>query len=194
MSDLSFGSPWLLLLLPAAPLLALLPYWWKRGMGPVGMRYADTRLVSGMGTSLRLRVMPFVPGLRFLALALVIIAVARPQSGEAREVIRGEGGGHSDSVGHIGEHGGDGLSSAPVGCGEADHFGFHFGAEVRSDRLGGLFAGGVHAEPADVGSWGVAAFAWGRSACGGAADSGRDGDWQRAWDGREYAKGFDCGE
>lgn len=91
MSDLSFGSPWLLALLPAAPVLALLPYWWKRGMGPAGMRYADTGLVSGMGKSLRLRVMPFVSGLRFLALALVIIAAARPQSGEAREVIRGEG-------------------------------------------------------------------------------------------------------
>ena len=58
-------------------------------MAPVGMRYADT-VVSGIGSSLRLRVMPFVSGLRFVALALVIIAVARPQSADAREVIRGE--------------------------------------------------------------------------------------------------------
>ena len=59
-------------------------------MAPAGMRYADTRLASG-GRSLRLRAMPFIPTLRFLALALLIIAVARPQVAEAREVIRGEG-------------------------------------------------------------------------------------------------------
>ena len=91
MSDLSFGSPWLLLLLPGVAILAALPYVWKRQMAPVGMRYADTSLVSGIGSSVRLRVMPFVSGLRFVALALVIIAVARPQSADAREVIRGEG-------------------------------------------------------------------------------------------------------
>ena len=72
-------------------ILAALPYVWKRQMSPVGMRYADTGLVSGIGSSVRLRVMPFVSGLRFVALALVIIAVARPQSADAREVIRGEG-------------------------------------------------------------------------------------------------------
>ena len=91
MNDLNFGSPWLLLLLPGVALLAALPYLWKRQMSPVGMRYADTGLVSGIGSSVRLRVMPFVSGLRFVALALVIIAVARPQSADAREVIRGEG-------------------------------------------------------------------------------------------------------
>ena len=91
MSDLSFGAPWLLFLLPAAVVPAMLPYFWKRRMGPVGMRYGDTRLVSGNSRSLRLRVMPFLSVLRFLALALVIVAAARPQVGDAREVIRGEG-------------------------------------------------------------------------------------------------------
>ena len=91
MSDLSFGTPWLLLLLPGVLLLAALPYVWKRQMAPVGMRYADTSLVSGTGSSVRLRVMPFVSALRFVALALVIVAAARPQSADAREVIRGEG-------------------------------------------------------------------------------------------------------
>ena len=91
MSGLTFESPWLLFLLPAVVVLAGLPYWWKRQMGPVGMRYADTRLVSGNSRSLRLRVMPFVSGLRFVALALMIVAVARPQVGDSREVIRGEG-------------------------------------------------------------------------------------------------------
>ncbi len=91
MSDLSFESPWLLSLLLAVVVLAALPYWWRKRMGPAGMRYADTGLVSGSSRSLRLKVMPFVSVLRFLALALVILAAARPQVGDAREVIRGEG-------------------------------------------------------------------------------------------------------
>ena len=91
MSDLTFESPWLLLLLPTIAVPAVLPYLWRRQMGPVGMTYADTWLVSGSGRSLRLRAMPYLRALRFLALALVIVAAARPQIGDAREVIRGEG-------------------------------------------------------------------------------------------------------
>lgn len=91
MNDLTFASPWLLFLLPAAVFPAVLPYLWQRQMGPVGMRYSDTRLIAGNSKSLRLRVLPFVPVLRVLALALVIVAAARPQTGDAREVIRGEG-------------------------------------------------------------------------------------------------------
>ena len=55
------------------------------------MTYADTGLVSVGGRSLRLRLMPWVLALRFIALALVIVAAARPQIADAREVIRGEG-------------------------------------------------------------------------------------------------------
>ena len=91
MSDLTFGAPLLLLLLPAVLASALLPRLWRRRMGPVGLRYADTGLVSGSGMSLRLRAMPFSAALRFIALALVIVAAARPQAINAREVIRGEG-------------------------------------------------------------------------------------------------------
>ncbi len=60
-------------------------------MGSPAMTYADTGLVSTGGRSLRLRLMPLVPALRFIALALVIVAAARPQIADAREVIRGEG-------------------------------------------------------------------------------------------------------
>ena len=91
MSDLTFESPWLLLLLPTIAVPAALPYLLRRQMGPVGMTYADTWLVSGSGRSLRLRAMPFLRMLPFLALALVVVAAARPQIGDAREVIRGEG-------------------------------------------------------------------------------------------------------
>ena len=91
MSGLSFESPLLLLLLPVVVAVALLPYVWGRRMGPAGMRYADNSLVLSSGRSLRLRAMPFVTVLRFLALALVVVAAARPQAADAREVIRGEG-------------------------------------------------------------------------------------------------------
>ena len=91
MSGLSFDSPWLLFLLVVAPLLAMLPYLWRRRMGPAGMIYADNRLVSGNTRSLRLRLLPFVWALRFVALALLVVAAARPQVSDAREVIRGEG-------------------------------------------------------------------------------------------------------
>ncbi len=91
MSDLSFGSPWLLFLLLAVPLLAALPRLRRGLMGPAAMIYADTGLVSAGGRSVRLRLMPYVSALRFIALALVIAAAARPQIADAREVIRGEG-------------------------------------------------------------------------------------------------------
>ncbi len=91
MSGLTFGAPPLLLLLPVVLLPALLPYLWRMRMGPVGLRYSYTGLLSESGRSLRLRAMPFVAALRFLALALVIVAAARPQTVNAREVIRGEG-------------------------------------------------------------------------------------------------------
>ena len=91
MSGLSFESPWLLLLLPVVVGVGLLPYLWRRRIGPAGIRYADNSLVVSRGRSLRLRIAPFVPVLRFLALALVVAAAARPQVADAREVIRGEG-------------------------------------------------------------------------------------------------------
>ena len=91
MTDLTFQSPWLLFLLPAAVAPAILPYLWKQRMGPVTMSYPETGLLPDTRRSLRLRIMPFVSMLRYLALALVIVAVARPQLADAREVIRGEG-------------------------------------------------------------------------------------------------------
>ena len=91
MSDLTFQSPLVLLLLPVAIAPAVLPYLWKQRMGPAAMSYADTDLLPGARRSLRLRLMPLVSMLRYLALVLVVVAAARPQLADAREVIRGEG-------------------------------------------------------------------------------------------------------
>ena len=91
MGEISFESPWLLFLLLTVPLLAAAAYLLRRRTGPAAMRYADTRLVSAGGRSLRLRLMPYASALRFIALALLIVTAARPQIADAREVIRGEG-------------------------------------------------------------------------------------------------------
>ena len=91
MSGLSFESPWLLLLLPVVIAVGVLPYLWRRRVGPTGMRYSDNTLVISSGRSLRLRIAPFVPVLRLMAVALVVAAAARPQAADAREVVRGEG-------------------------------------------------------------------------------------------------------
>ena len=134
MSDLTFESPWLLLLLPTIAVPAVLPYLWRRQMGPVGMTYADTWLVSGSGRSLRLRAMPILRMLRFLALALVIVAAARPQMGDAREVIRGEGVDISialDISGSMGE-----TDLEPNRLGAAKEIIADFIAERRFDRIG----------------------------------------------------------
>ena len=134
MSEVSFASPWLLLLLLAAPLLAALPYWWRRRLGPAGMRYADNRLVSGNSRSLRLRLMPFVSALPFLALALVIVAAARPQVSDAREVIRGEGVDIAialDISGSMGQ-----TDFAPNRLGAAKQIVAEFIEERKYDRIG----------------------------------------------------------
>ena len=84
-------SAWMLLLLPVATAPFLLPYLWKKRMGPVGMRYSDVRLIDMSGGAFRIRLVQIEPLLRFIAILLVILAAARPQLGAVQEVIRGEG-------------------------------------------------------------------------------------------------------
>ena len=134
MSDLTFQAPLLLLLLPAAVAPAVLPYLWKRRMGAGAMSYADTGLLPATRVSLRLRLVPFVPVLRFLALALVIVAAARPQLADAREVIRGEGVDIAialDVSGSMGE-----MDFEPNRLGAAKEIIADFISERKYDRIG----------------------------------------------------------
>ncbi len=86
-----FASPYLLFLLPVVLALALRP-WYARGRTrPAAMRFTRTDAARTASSSWKLRIRPFLALLRWLALALLIVAAARPQSSEAREVIRGEG-------------------------------------------------------------------------------------------------------
>ena len=134
MNGLTFDSPWLLLMLFAVPVLGALPHVWRGRMGSAGMRYADNRPLSASSRSLRLRAMPFVSALKFVALALVIIAAARPQVSDAREVIRGEGVDIAialDISGSMGQ-----ADFAPNRLGAAKQIVAEFIGERKYDRIG----------------------------------------------------------
>ncbi len=73
-----------LLLLP----LPALRYW--RGK-PATLQYSDLQLVHGLPRSARLRLRWLPPALRLAALAMLVLAVARPQTGRDLEIIRGKG-------------------------------------------------------------------------------------------------------
>jgi Ca-activated chloride channel family protein len=86
-----FESPWFLAVLLLVPALAAWPLLAKRWSRPSGLRYADVKLAAGAGRSWRVAFRPILTALRIAALALIILAVARPQTGQAREVVKGEG-------------------------------------------------------------------------------------------------------
>ncbi len=93
-----FAHPWVFvaLLIPAL-LLARYVWVWRpgHGSGPMAGRaalaFADTRLVEAVGSGWRARLVGLPDTLRWAAWLLLLIAAARPQMGQAREVIRGQG-------------------------------------------------------------------------------------------------------
>ncbi|MCF6286001.1 MAG: VWA domain-containing protein, partial [Candidatus Hydrogenedentes bacterium] len=76
-----FASPLTLLFLLALPALYYGSHYRRRG---AALRFSTTAVARMAGRSTRQRVEPFLPVLRFLALALLIIALARPQQGQER--------------------------------------------------------------------------------------------------------------
>ena len=85
---LRFAHPWCLLGLALVPVLGL--WLWRREHSPT-IRYSDLRLVRGLPRSPRLRLRFAPTALRLVALALLIIGVARPQSSRERQIVRGKG-------------------------------------------------------------------------------------------------------
>jgi Ca-activated chloride channel homolog len=86
MSDFRFADP-----LAFVFLLVPLAYYLLRRRSMTGLVYSDTRLFSHLPISLRMRVVWLPDFLRWLAWLALVIALARPQSGNAVEVIRGQG-------------------------------------------------------------------------------------------------------
>ncbi|MCI0869902.1 MAG: VWA domain-containing protein [Chloroflexi bacterium] len=89
--NLGFAEPRLLALLVLIPFLAATPLWAAWTRQPASMRYAYNLLVGDQRRSWRLLMRGSLPVLRFLALILIILAVARPQIGEARQIVESEG-------------------------------------------------------------------------------------------------------
>lgn len=83
-----FASPWVLLLLPLAPLLALLGSWRRRR---ASVRFSSRQLMAGVRPSWRVRLLPTLPLLHMLALAALIVALARPQRGVGEVRTTAEG-------------------------------------------------------------------------------------------------------
>lgn len=86
-----FESPWFLGLLLLVPLLAAWPVLAKEWLRPAGLHYADVTLAAKSSRSWRITMRPLLKVLRLLAVAFIIVAIARPQTGQAREIVRGEG-------------------------------------------------------------------------------------------------------
>ena len=84
----SFGHPWLLFLLLALPVLALL-----RGKigGTPGILFSSTKLVMAVGKRRRSRAGAVLASLLYGAMACLIIALARPQLGRTLERIQASG-------------------------------------------------------------------------------------------------------
>jgi Ca-activated chloride channel homolog len=85
---MTFAYPWLLLLLLALPVLAWLKG--KRGR-EAAFLYSSVQLVKGITGINRSRVGQILLRMRWVALALFIIALARPQLGEGQATIRASG-------------------------------------------------------------------------------------------------------
>jgi len=85
---MTFAQPYFLLLLLAVPLLA-----WLRGRHGrrAAFLYSSVGLLRGISGATRSRSGGFLAALRWLALALLIVALARPQIGEGEATIKASG-------------------------------------------------------------------------------------------------------
>lgn len=89
-SNFRFAYPLVLLLLLAIPALLILVQRVEALRQPATLRYADVQLAAGRA-SWRVRFRPILKLLRGFGFVLLIVGLARPQSAETRQNIRGEG-------------------------------------------------------------------------------------------------------
>jgi Ca-activated chloride channel family protein len=90
MDGLRFASPYLLLLLLALPAVGLLAYRRREETTPP-VAFGSAAAASAATRSWKLRLEPALLLLRLVAAALLVVALARPQRGEAESAIEGEG-------------------------------------------------------------------------------------------------------
>jgi len=88
LSGFAFAHPWVLLLLLLLPLLA-----WLKGKfgGTAGVTFSNTAMLAKIGNRRRSRAGAFLAVLTYLALALFIVALARPQLGRVTTRVQATG-------------------------------------------------------------------------------------------------------
>lgn len=83
-----FATPLALLLLL---LLAPIVWWLRRPHEPAALRLSSLSVLDGIQPNWRIRLRPWLPALRMLAFVLMIVALARPQRGEANAIVENRG-------------------------------------------------------------------------------------------------------
>lgn len=88
LSGFVFAHPWVLLLLLLLPVLA-----WLKGKfgGTAGVTFSNTAMLAKIGNRRRSRAGAFLAALTYLALALFIVALARPQLGRVTTRVQATG-------------------------------------------------------------------------------------------------------
>jgi Ca-activated chloride channel homolog len=85
-----FAAPWVLTLLTLLPLLAYVLHRKQARHQTAGLRFASISLLRQKRTW-RATLRPLLTVSRLLALALLIVGLARPQLAQAKEIVQGEG-------------------------------------------------------------------------------------------------------
>lgn len=89
---MTFATPEVLVALLGVPLLGVTAWFYRRRLRTPAVRYPSLSLApTAARRSWRVYSGPILTALRLGALALLIVALARPQTGNAREIIKGEG-------------------------------------------------------------------------------------------------------
>lgn len=89
--NFQFASPWILILLVLVPVLTARYYWILKSNTPASLKHATTSLVSDLPQSWRIVWRPILYLFRLLTITLIVLALARPQIVQGREIISGEG-------------------------------------------------------------------------------------------------------
>ena len=90
MSAIQFVHPWYLLGLILVPLMVVWYIWHYRKQEPA-LQHSDIAVFDGIGKSLRVRLRWLPYALRVLAVAAMVVALARPQSRLSRQEMKVEG-------------------------------------------------------------------------------------------------------
>lgn len=91
MNEFRLAHPFVLAFLPLS-LIFLYRWWQSRWLNASGvLQYSDIRLMSNTPGSLRLRLRQLPNVIRLIAWTLLVVILARPQTGQTQNIIRGQG-------------------------------------------------------------------------------------------------------